>query len=147
RRAAIPACAVPSVPPRDERDVRVEFTPSRRGFVRFAGVTVARADPLGLTNALIELPLAQSLLVLPRRHPVPRLPLPGSRRYQLGGVILASAVGESDEFASLRDYRPGDPRRRIHWKSFARVGRPVVKEYQDEFFVRHALVLDTFAQD
>src|SRR5262249_57623079 len=34
--------------------------------------------------------------------------------------------------------------RRIHWKSFARLGRPVVKEYLDEFFVRHALVLDTF---
>src|SRR5207244_1771195 len=36
------------------------------------------------------------------------------------------------------------PLRRIHWKSWARVGRPVVKEYLDEFFVRHALVLDTF---
>src|SRR5439155_1240201 len=47
---------------------------------------------------------------------------------------------------SLRDYRPGDPLRRVHWRSAARVGRPVVKEYQDEFFVRHALVLDTFAE-
>src|SRR2546430_6820801 len=36
--------------------------------------------------------------------------------------------------------------RRVHWRSAARVGRPVVKEYQDEFFVRHALVLDTFAE-
>jgi hypothetical protein len=34
--------------------------------------------------------------------------------------------------------------RHIHWRSWARVGRPVVKEFQDEFFVRHALVLDTF---
>jgi uncharacterized protein (DUF58 family) len=45
---------------------------------------------------------------------------------------------------SLRDYRPGDPLQRIHWKSYARSGKPVVKEYQDEFFERHALVLDTF---
>jgi uncharacterized protein (DUF58 family) len=45
----------------------------------------------------------------------------------------------------LRDYRPGDPLQRIHWKSFARAARPVVKEYQDEYFERHALVLDTFA--
>ena len=44
---------------------------------------------------------------------------------------------------SLRDYRPGDPLQRVHWKSFARTGKPVVKEYQDEFFERHALVLDT----
>ena len=34
--------------------------------------------------------------------------------------------------------------RRIHWRSWAKLGRPVVKEFQDEFFVRHALVLDTF---
>jgi uncharacterized protein (DUF58 family) len=45
----------------------------------------------------------------------------------------------------LRDYRPGDTPRRIHWKAWARTGRPVVKEYQDEFFERQALVLDTHA--
>jgi len=45
---------------------------------------------------------------------------------------------------SLRDYRSGDSPRRIHWKAWARTGRPVVKEYADEFFVRHALLLDTF---
>src|SRR5207253_2587362 len=39
------------------------------------------------------------------------------------------------------------PLRRGHWKSWARVGRPVVKEYLDEFFVRHALILDTFTGD
>jgi uncharacterized protein (DUF58 family) len=57
---------------------------------------------------------------------------------------MASSVGDSEEFVSLRDYRPGDPLRRIHWKSWARAGKPIVKEYQEEFFVRHGLVLDTF---
>src|SRR5262249_37814742 len=84
--------------------------------------------------------------VLPRRYPVPPIGLPGTRRFQPGGVALASSVGESEEFVALRDYRPGDPRRRIHWKSWARVGRPAVREFQDEFFVRHALVLDTFSR-
>jgi uncharacterized protein (DUF58 family) len=59
-------------------------------------------------------------------------------------VALAYSVGDSQEFISLRDYRPGDPLRRIHWKSWAKTGRPVVKEYQDEFYVRHGLILDTF---
>ena len=71
--------------------------------------------------------------------------LSGSRRYQTGGVALASSVGDAQEFTSLRDYRPGDSLRRIHWKSWAKSGKPVIKEYQDEFFVRHALILDTFA--
>ena len=76
---------------------------------------------------------------------MPHIQLRGQRKYQPGGVALASSIGESDEFVALRDYRAGDPMRRIHWRSWARVGRPVVREYQDEFFVRHALVLDTFA--
>src|SRR5206468_1933896 len=75
----------------------------------------------------------------------PRWAWLGARKYQRGGIALISSVGDSEEFASLRDYRPGDPLRRIHWRSVARVGRPVVREYQGEFFVRHALVLDTFA--
>jgi uncharacterized protein (DUF58 family) len=53
-------------------------------------------------------------------------------------------VGDSEEFVGLRDYRAGDPLQRIHWKSFARVARPIVKEHQNEYFERHALVLDTF---
>ena len=34
--------------------------------------------------------------------------------------------------------------RKIHWRSWARRGEPVVKEYQEEYFSRIALVLDTF---
>jgi uncharacterized protein (DUF58 family) len=68
-------------------------------------------------------------------------------KYQQGGVALASSVGQSDEFVSLRDYRRGDPLRHIHWRSWAKTGKPIVKEFEDEFFVRHALVLDTFTKD
>jgi uncharacterized protein (DUF58 family) len=143
-RAVIAPLQLPSLPPRGEAEVRVEFVPRRRGYVRFTGVTIARPDPLGLTHALVSLPLPDRVLVLPRRYPVPYLPLPGTRRFQPGGVTLATSVGDSDEFVSLRDYRPGDAPRRIHWRSFARIGHPVVKEHQDEFFVRHALLLDTF---
>ncbi|MCI5116287.1 MAG: DUF58 domain-containing protein, partial [Candidatus Electrothrix sp. AX1] len=40
----------------------------------------------------------------------------------------------------------GDPLRRIHWKSWAKTGKLIRKNYQDEFFVRHGLVLDTFQE-
>jgi uncharacterized protein (DUF58 family) len=117
----------------------------KRGIAHSRGLTIARADPLGLLKALLPVRRQANLIVLPRRYPLPPLALPGSRRYQQGGVALAASVGESEEFMSLRDYRPGDPLQRIHWKSFARAARPVVKEYQDEYFERYALVLDTFA--
>ncbi|OGL13249.1 MAG: hypothetical protein A3I17_02960 [Candidatus Rokubacteria bacterium RIFCSPLOWO2_02_FULL_72_37] len=144
RGAVTPRRQVPPVSPGDEVELGLEITPTRRGRLRFASVTIARPDPLGLVQAVRRLPLPQSLVVLPRRYPVPDIGLPGARKYQPGGVALASSVGDSEEFFALRDYRPGDPLRRIHWKSWARTGEPVVKEYLDEFFVRHALVLDTF---
>src|SRR5208282_4221543 len=112
--------------------------------LRLAATTVACPDPFGLFRSVGTLPGPQSVLILPRRHPMPAFDLPGTMKYQAGGVVLASTVGESEEFLSLREYRPGDPVRRMHWKSFAKLGKPIVKEYQDEFFVRHALILDTF---
>ena len=134
---------VPALAPGAELAVRMQLTPRRRGRIELAGLAVARTDPLGLVRRLARLPLPARVVALPRRYRLPRLALPGRRRHQPGGVSLATSVGDSEEFLSLREYRPGDPLQHIHWKSFARAGRPIVKEFQDEFFERHALVLDT----
>jgi uncharacterized protein (DUF58 family) len=131
--------------PHGETELRVRGHAYRRGRVHFTGCSVALSDPFGLFRKIVTLAEEANLLVLPRRYRLPPLPLPGSRMYQQGGVTLASAVGDSEEFIGLREYRPGDPLQKIHWKSFARLGEPVVREYQDEFFERHALILDTFA--
>lgn len=133
-----------TIPPRSATELRVELQPRKRGHVRLDSVTLGRSDLFGLCRSLSKVPLPQSLLILPKRYPVGPSNLPGNRQYQQGGVAQASSIGESEEFVSLREYRPGDPLRRIHWKSWAKTGKAVVKEYQDEFFVRHALILDTF---
>jgi uncharacterized protein (DUF58 family) len=144
RRATIAEQALPALAPGAEADVRLTLVPRRRGRVTFTATAVARRDPFGLVRALHREPAPDHLLILPRRYPLPPLALAGARKYQHGGIALASSVGDSEEFVSLRDYRPGDPLKRIHWRSWARTGRPVVREYQNEFFVRHGLVLDTF---
>jgi len=144
RRGKFTLAPLPHLEPGSHAEVRLEITPRRRGRLYFRTLQVACPDPLGLFRAIISFPVEQSLLVLPRRYQVPDLSLAGTRKYQSGGVALASSIGDSGEFIGLREYRPGDPLRRIHWKSWAKVGKPIVKEYQDEFFVRHALVLDTF---
>ena len=135
---------VPPLLPGGEMEVRVELTPLRRGILRFNGVTLARPDPLGLFRSFAKTPAVQTVLILPKRHPIPPIALPGTMRYQEGGVALAANVGRSEEFVALREYRHGDPLRHIHWRSWAKTGKPIVKEFEDEFFVRHALVLDTF---
>jgi len=144
RHAHIQEQAVPDLPGEAECSLEAELMPLRRGVLRLTGTTVACPDPFGLFRSLRKIPGRQSVLILPKRYAMPAFDLPGSMKYQLGGVSMASSVGESEEFVALREYRPGDPLRRMHWKSFAKLGKPIIKEYQDEFFVRHALVLDTF---
>jgi uncharacterized protein (DUF58 family) len=138
---------VPPILPGGETEVRVELTPLRRGILRFNGMTLARPDPIGLFRSFVKISAPQTVLILPKRHWLPPVALPGTMRYQEGGVALAANIGRSEEFVSLREYRHGDPMRHIHWRSWAKVGKPIVKEFEDEFFVRHALVLDTFTDE
>jgi uncharacterized protein (DUF58 family) len=136
---------LPTLAPGGASDISLELIPHKRGVLRFEGLTVAFPDPFGLFRSFRRISLQQQMLILPRRYYIPNLAMPGSMQYQEGGVALASSVGQSEEFVALRDYRRGDPLRHIHWKSVSKTGRLIVKEFQDEFFVRHALILDTFA--
>ncbi len=137
-------CPAPPLPASGRAEMTAELVPLRRGLLEFKGAWLGRRDPLGLFRSLWRVAQPGAVVVLPKRYPLPRLALPGQARYQHGGVAFASGVGESEEFAALREYRRGDSLRRVHWRVTARLGRPVVREHQDEFFVRHALVLDTF---
>jgi uncharacterized protein (DUF58 family) len=138
---------LPPLPPHSSIEITMELKPLRRGYIHFSSMSFGCPDPFGLINALRKIKASDSLLVLPKRYPVTALSLKGSRKYQRGGVNLAMSVGDSEEFTALREYRPGDALRHIHWKSWARTGKPIIKEFQDEFFVRHALILDTFTQE
>lgn len=137
---------LPPLNPREEIDLRLELTPTRRGRLTLGGALASRTDPFGLLRRPVrvqETPV--SLVVFPRRFRLPSLLLPGlARRLHNGGIAMAGSVGDSEDFVSVREYRPGDPLRRIHWAGWARTQKPVVKEFQEEFFVRHALLLDTF---
>jgi uncharacterized protein (DUF58 family) len=138
---------LPLLGPHEKTETVAALQPLRRGLLRFTGLTLARTDPFGIFRAVRRSSLPDSLLVLPKRYRLPGFQLPGKLRYQRGGVALASSVGQSEEFVALREYRRGDPLRHLHWRSWAKIGKPVVKEFQDEFFVRHALILDTFTED
>ncbi len=145
--AVIDEVGLPGLLPESTAEASMTLVPLRRGALTFAHSRVLRPDPLGLVNAVSTLDAPGRLVVLPRRYPLPPHALPGTRRFQRGGVSLSQSVGDSQEFTALREYRPGDPVRHIHWRSFARFGEPVVKEFQDEFFTRYALVLDTFGDE
>jgi uncharacterized protein (DUF58 family) len=99
--------------------------------------------PLGLGAGPPVESTGVRFLVVPRIAPVTHLTTPLSHRYQPGGVALASRTGESRELTGIRPYRPGDPLRDLHAASWARTGQPVVREYQQEYFTRIGVVVDT----
>lgn len=104
--------------PGESTDVTIELTPNRRGVVRLDDLRVLLPDPFGLFQRCspVKAPPA-TLTVLPARYRVPKVELPGSARFQIGGEVSSNVIGNSGEFVGLREYRPGDPLRQIHWKS------------------------------
>ena len=126
--------------------INLTLTPNKRGIITLHDLRVCLPDPFGIFQRCRKAKTPKDkLIVLPHRYRLPLLDLPGSARFQLGGEAASSTIGQSGDFTSVREYRPGDPIRHIHWKSWARTGKPIVKEYEDVFFPRYGLVLDTFA--
>ena len=146
RGANIPPVEVQALAAGETIDKKIEIMPVRRGYLYFRQTKIAKSDPLGLFRSIRTQTHHDRLLILPKRYTVSPVKLPGRRKYQHGGMNLVSSVGDAQEFFSLRDYRPGDPLRSIHWRSYAKKGEPVVKEQQDEYFSRYGLVLDTFLE-
>lgn len=122
----------------------VTLRPEKRGRYLLRGATVRGTDPLGLVGSRSRRLPDQVLLVYPRFYAMESFVLPLGRRHQPGGIPLASHTGDSLEFLGTREYRQGDPLKHIHWRSWARVGEPVVKEFREEYFSRIAILLDTF---
>jgi len=122
----------------------LELRAKRRGRYELRGVAARVTDPLRLVaSRAVWLP-GGAVIVYPRCFAIEELAIPLGRRYQPGGIPLTSSTGDAIEFVGTREYREGDPLRHIHWRSWARRGAPVVKEYQEEYFCRIALILDTF---
>jgi uncharacterized protein (DUF58 family) len=122
-------------------DVQARFV--RRGEHHLDPFAVAPLVPFGLTMGRRVESGGVPFLVVPRMARVTRLCLPVGRRHQPGGIALASKTGDSMDLLGVRPYRAGDSVRSLHARSWARTGIPVVREYQEEYFSRIGVVVDT----
>jgi len=113
---------------------------TRRGRVRLARLRIESTFPLGLFTAWTWIHGELECLGYPRPAPRGREGPPPDA--EPGAAHDGRAVGEED-FAGLRNFRSGDPPRRIAWKAWARGGELVVKEYVGA--ARAPIVLDLAA--
>ncbi|MCA1831038.1 MAG: DUF58 domain-containing protein, partial [Actinobacteria bacterium] len=106
---------------RDFRDLRDEC---RRGVYHDGPASIETGFPFGVLRVRRRTTLPSELVVFPRVYTVPTRVAVGS-----GGWRSAAAFGD---VSSVRDYHPGDPLRNIHWRSVAKRGELVVREFDHE---------------
>ena len=135
---------IPKLAPGESAPVSIKIQSVKRGLYSLSKWVPYTTFPFNFLRTSGRSVPASSLLVLPAFHALESVQLPVGNRYQPGGIALTSHIGESTEFIGNREYRSGDPTNRIDFRSWARLAKPVVKEYQEEYYCRIALVLDTF---
>jgi len=129
--------------PQHQQRLAYTFCPPTRGRFTFGPLTAVTRFPLGLVRGSRQLTGEQSVLVWPAMgHLGPR-----ARRWIGHGdrstsQSNASRAGRLGEFHSLRDWRPGDSPRWVHWRTTARVGALMVLQFEQHRDPEFALLLD-----
>ncbi|MFV0444454.1 MAG: DUF58 domain-containing protein [Planctomycetaceae bacterium] len=134
---------LPHLRPGERGTLRLKLQTARRGVFALPAVQAVSTFPFNLVRFSGAKSDCSPLLVLPEYHSLGELDIPVSYRYQPGGTLLTQGVGLSPEYIGNREYTPGESVRRIDFKAWARIGKPVVKEFHEEYVSRIALVLDT----
>lgn len=102
---------------------------SRRGVVRIGPVRTVRADPVGLLRREYVWTSHLDLFVHPLTIPIPATSTGLIR--DLEGNPTRDLTDSDVSFHALREYAPGDDRRHIHWKSTARTGQLMVRQFEE----------------
>ncbi|MGH2467238.1 MAG: DUF58 domain-containing protein, partial [Candidatus Limnocylindrales bacterium] len=127
--------------PGERRVGSYQLPATGRGVYRIGPLSLEAVDPLGLARRTRTASRAASVVVHPR---VERLLCPPVRPGADTALRGARPVlgRDNDEFANLRDYRPGDDIRRLHWPSTARLDTLMVREDHVERRGQLAVVID-----
>nr|WP_314275441.1 DUF58 domain-containing protein [Schaalia odontolytica] len=112
-----------------------------RGLINVGPARAVRSDALGLLRRVRMWDEPVLLHVHPRTVRVPF----DATGFQLDveGVATGKLSSSDVSFHALRDYEPGDDRRAVHWQSTARLGKLIVRQYEETHRSHHVIVLDT----
>jgi uncharacterized protein (DUF58 family) len=101
----------------------------RRGIVEVGPVRTIRADPIGLVRRELVWTGSTELFVHPRTIAIPSTST--GFVHDLEGSATRDLTNSDVSFHALREYQPGDERRYIHWKSTAKTGTYMVRQFEE----------------
>lgn len=146
-RHAGPVSFFPAVPAAGRAEARARLRLGERGRLLLAGARLAATDPLGLFRATRVQELPGEILVHPRpRRLAARRLLEAARRGH-AATPRGARQRAGSEPAFVREYRPGDSPRHVHWRLSARRGQLVVKTFAEEQREDALIVLDRAPPD
>ena len=132
---------IPGVSSHETWDEFFSVLTRRRGVIEIGPARTVRSDGLGLLRRVRSWDNPVTLYVHPRTV---RIPFEATGfQVDVEGVVTAKLSSSDVSFHALRDYEPGDDRRAVHWQSTARLGRLIVRQYEETHRSHHLIVLDT----
>ena len=120
--------AMPSLKPAGAFTNEFAIPTLRRGVIPVGPVRTVRADPIGLVRRELIWTEADDLIVHPRTVGIPSTSTGLIR--DLEGSPTRDLTSSDVAFHALREYQPGDERRYIHWKSSAKTGTYMVRQFE-----------------
>jgi uncharacterized protein (DUF58 family) len=121
---------IPVMEPGQGGTARAETVWETRGVYPLETVTLSTSFPFGLFIKERDVDVPGEVVVWPRTDRPVREPRPAGERVRQTGEVFAGSAGARGEYRGLRPYRAGDDPRDVHWRTTARVGHPVVREYE-----------------
>ncbi|KAA1421545.1 DUF58 domain-containing protein [Nocardioides humilatus] len=117
----------------------------RRGVITIGPIRSVRSDPLTLLRRVQQWADSIDLFVHPVTVPLTN-DMTGFIR-DIEGVTTQDLSSNDVSFHALREYQPGDDRRAIHWKTTARTGRLMVRQFEETRRAHLLVVLPTHLDD
>jgi uncharacterized protein (DUF58 family) len=131
---------LPGLPRGGAFDELVRIPTDRRGVIQVGPARTVRADPIGLMRREIVWSQTVDLHVHPRTIAIEALSTGFIR--DLEGSPTRDLTASDIAFHALREYVPGDDRRFIHWKSTAKTGTFMVRQFEETRRSRLMVLLD-----
>ncbi|MCF6377562.1 DUF58 domain-containing protein [Nocardioides KLBMP 9356] len=120
---------LPFLAPFAQHSQAVQLPSMPRGAHAVGPVTYEKADPVGLVSRRFEAGTAVELLVAPRVTDLSVFA--GGLTNDLDGATSQQLSMSDLAFHALREYVPGDDLRHVHWRSSAKAGELLVRQYHE----------------
>ncbi|MCS0500346.1 DUF58 domain-containing protein [Protaetiibacter mangrovi] len=135
---------LPAMDPKQEQEELFQVPTNRRAVIVAGPAESIRGDQLGLLRRAVRWADPVDLFVHPRTV---RLASSAAGLVRdLEGQVSSKITNNDLAFHALRPYVPGDDRRYVHWRTSARIGQLMVRQFQETRRSQIIVVVPTAAR-